>query len=181
MNFCCARSCARLNAAAASSRSAWPWARLARATCTCAAAWSRAAATSRFSSRAITSPSLTRCPSCTPSHSRRPVPFDDTDARRAATTRPVAFRTEIDADGYAAATVAISTDCGALRRLTKAQAPPAARAQSPTPTIASRVGGDDAARQRRGRSPSVRAMARWERFDLASESRDLDREPRSRG
>ena len=38
----------------------------------------------------MTSPSLTIWPSCTPSHSRRPVPLDDTDARRAATTRPVA-------------------------------------------------------------------------------------------
>ncbi len=92
-----------------------PCARLARAACTCAAACSRCAATSRFSSRAMTSPSLTIWPSCTPSHSRRPVPFDETDARRAATTRPVALSTDTEADGYAAATVANSTAAGALR------------------------------------------------------------------
>jgi len=51
-----------------------------------AAACSRLADTSRFSSRAITSSRFTRLPSITPSHSSRPVAFDETDALRCATT-----------------------------------------------------------------------------------------------
>ena len=108
------------------------------------------------------SPSVTRWPSCTPSHSSRPVPFDDTDARRAATTRPVAFSAEIDADGYAAATVAISTACGALRRPMNN-----AIAASSTSTIAQNHHRFQSARRRRG-TTEVRSIARRE-SDGASE------------
>jgi antitoxin component of MazEF toxin-antitoxin module len=79
-----------------------------------AAAESRAAATSRFSNRAITSPAFTREPSCTPSHSSRPVALVDTAALRKADTRPVAFSSVKDCVGYAVVTVAVSTAVGAL-------------------------------------------------------------------
>jgi len=59
---------------------------LAAATPTFAFAWSRLAATSRFSIRAITSSRFTRLPSITPSHSSRPVALEATAALRWATT-----------------------------------------------------------------------------------------------
>ena len=129
----CASSRERFSATAASASSACPCARLASAALTPAAACSRPAATSRFSSRAITSPSATRWPSSTPSHSSLPVALLDTEARRAATTRPVALSTAIDCDGQALATVAISTASGRPRcEARPAAAPMASSASSHT-------------------------------------------------
>ncbi len=79
-----------------------------------ASAESRAAETSRFSRRAITSPCFTRVPSWTPSHSSLPVALVETEALRHADTRPVALRTVIAAVGYAVVIVAVSTVAGAL-------------------------------------------------------------------
>src|SRR5258708_6311212 len=62
----------------------------------------------------MTSPIFTRVPSCTPSHSSRPVALVDTDALRHAETRPVALSRVTVAVGYAVVTVAISTEAGAL-------------------------------------------------------------------
>src|SRR6185503_11780312 len=71
MYFFSARSRERARLACASRASACACSRLAAATPTFAFAWSRLAATSRFSMRAITSSRLTRLPSITPSHSSR--------------------------------------------------------------------------------------------------------------
>jgi len=79
--------------------------------------------------------------------------LDDTDARRAATTRPVALSTDIDVDGYAAATVANSNDCGALRRPTKI-----AIAVSTTTAIAQNHQRFQSGRRRRG-AVALRSMA----------------------
>src|SRR5215470_11369343 len=86
MKFFAARSRERFRFTSASRNSARACSTLAAATLTFAAACSRFAATSRFSSRAITSSFLTRLPSMTPSHSSRPVAFDATAALRCATT-----------------------------------------------------------------------------------------------
>ena len=86
MYFFSARSRERARFASASLASARACSRFAAATPTLAAAWSRLALTSRFSSRAITSSFFTALPSITPSHSSRPVALDATAALRCATT-----------------------------------------------------------------------------------------------
>ena len=106
----------------------------------------------------MTSPSFTICPSCTPSHSSRPVPLEETDARRCATTRPVAFSIATDADGYAAATVANSTCWAALRlRTTSAAATSKYREPGPTSTSASTKGAAGASTAGAERSIASRA------------------------
>ena len=57
----------------------------------------------------MTSPAFTREPSCTPSHSSRPVALVETAALRWATTRPVALRVVKPCEGNALVTVATST------------------------------------------------------------------------